>query len=71
MLEGPERRRRWSAEEKARIVAESLEPDAVASTVVRRHGMHRNQLYGKRCASPTGVTVDGSVGTAAAFVFLA
>ena len=48
VLEGPERRRRWSAEEKARIVAESLEPDAVASVVARRHGMHRNQLYAWR-----------------------
>ncbi|MEE3627366.1 transposase [Nitrospirillum sp. BR 11752] len=48
VLDGPERRRRSSAEEKARIVAESLEPDAVASTVARRHGMHRNQLYAWR-----------------------
>ncbi|ASG24692.1 transposase [Nitrospirillum viridazoti CBAmc] len=48
VLEGSERRRRWSAEEKARIVAESLEPEAVASVVARRHGMHRNQLYAWR-----------------------
>ncbi|MDE1144996.1 MAG: transposase [Azospirillaceae bacterium] len=48
VLDGPERRRRWSAEEKARIVAESREPDAVASAVARRHGMHRNQLYAWR-----------------------
>jgi transposase len=48
VLEGPERRRRWSAEEKARIVAESLGPNAVASIVARRHGIHRNQLYAWR-----------------------
>jgi transposase len=48
VLSGPERRRRWSAEEKARIVAESLAPEAVASVVARRHGIHRNQLYGWR-----------------------
>ena len=45
---GPERRRRWSGEEKARIVAESLAPEATASVVARRHGIHRNQLYAWR-----------------------
>lgn len=45
VLDGPERRRRWSAEEKARIVAESFAPEALASEVARRHGVHRNQLY--------------------------
>jgi transposase len=39
-------RRQWSAEEKARIVAESLAPGAVARTVALRHGVHPNQLYG-------------------------
>ena len=48
VLRGPERRRRWSWEEKARIVAESLAPDAVASAVARRYGLHRNQLYAWR-----------------------
>jgi len=48
VLAGPERRRRWSAEEKAQIVAESLAPGAVGSAVARRYGIHRNQLYGWR-----------------------
>jgi transposase len=48
VLTGPERRRRWSWEEKARIVAESLAPDAVASSIARRYGLHRNQLYAWR-----------------------
>jgi len=48
VLSGPERRRRWSVEEKARIVAESLAPNAVASAVARRHGVHPNQLYAWR-----------------------
>jgi transposase len=48
VLHGPERRRRWSAEEKARIVAESFEPGTVVSSVARRHGLHRNQLYAWR-----------------------
>jgi len=45
VLTGAPRRRRWSAAEKAAIVAESLRPGAVASTVALRHGLHRNQLY--------------------------
>lgn len=61
VLDGPERRRLWTAEEKARIVAESFEPDAVASAVARRHGIHRNQLYAWRRelrgeAVETGIT---------------
>lgn len=48
VLSGPERRRRWTFEQKARVVAESLIPGAVASEVARRHGIHRNQLYGWR-----------------------
>lgn len=48
VLAGPERRRRWNWEEKARIVAESLAPDAVASSVALRYGLHRNQLYAWR-----------------------
>lgn len=45
VLTGVPRRRRWSVAEKAAIVAESLAPGAVASTVALRHGLHRNQLY--------------------------
>ena len=48
VLPWPERRRRWSWEEKAQIVAESLAPNAVASAIARRYGLHRNQLYGWR-----------------------
>ena len=35
---GVERRRRWSKDEKARIVEETLAPGAVVSEVARRHG---------------------------------
>jgi transposase-like protein len=38
------RRRAWSAEEKHRIVAESLEPGASVSVVVRRHDLNSNLL---------------------------
>ena len=45
VLTGAPRRRRWSAAEKAAIVAESLAPGVAASAVALRHGLHRNQLY--------------------------
>jgi transposase len=40
-----QRRRRWSRAEKERIVAASLEPDAVASEVARTAGIHTSQLF--------------------------
>ena len=48
VVTGPERRRRWSCAEKARIVAETLAPDAVASSIALRYGVHRNQPYAWR-----------------------
>jgi len=45
-LTGIERRRRWSAEEKARIVEETLVvPGANVSAVARRHGVSRGLLF--------------------------
>src|SRR5215217_4986512 len=38
-------RRRWSLEEKARIVAESLDPATTSSAVARRYGLHASQLF--------------------------
>ena len=48
VLTGTPRRRRWSDEEKAAIVAESQAPGAQASEIALRYGLHRNQLYGWR-----------------------
>lgn len=42
---GAGRRRDWSAEDKARIVADSLEPRATVSGVARRHGLTPQQLF--------------------------
>jgi transposase len=39
------RRRLWSEEEKRRIVAETLEPDASVSVVARRHDLNANMLF--------------------------
>jgi transposase len=48
VITGAERRRKWSAEEKAAIVAESLGEGAVVSEVARRHGLSPQQLFGCR-----------------------
>jgi transposase len=45
VITGVGRRRRWSLEEKARIVAESLDPATTSSAVARRHGLHASQLF--------------------------
>ena len=59
VLSGTPRRRRWSAEEKARIVAESSAPGAVARMVALRHGVHPNQLYRwRRGLGVTGGTAE-------------
>jgi transposase len=48
VITGVERRRKWSAREKAEIVAESLAEGAVVSEVARRHGLSPQQLFGWR-----------------------
>ena len=48
ILTGPGRRRRWSAEEKAQIVAETLAPGARVSEVARRWQICPQQVFGWR-----------------------
>src|SRR5688500_12400943 len=45
VITGVGRRRRWTDEEKAWIVAESLDPATTISSVVRRYGLHASQLF--------------------------
>ena len=40
-----ERRRRWSDEDKRRIVAETFEPNASVSSIAKRHGLHPGQVF--------------------------
>jgi transposase len=40
-----ERRRRWSVEEKLRVVRETLEPGMVTKVVAERHGISTGLLY--------------------------
>jgi transposase len=51
VLVGPERRRRWSEDEKARIIEESLRPGAQVTDIARRHGISRALLYAWRRAA--------------------
>ena len=48
VLTGPGRRRRWSVEEKAQIVAETLEPGARVSEIARRWQVCPQQVFGWR-----------------------
>lgn len=54
VLSGPERRRRWTSAEKARIVEESLAPEASVAEVARRHDIHPNLLHLWRRQARTG-----------------
>jgi transposase len=51
VITGRERRRRWSAEEKAKITTESFAPGANISAVARRNGLSVGLLhYWRKCA---------------------
>ena len=57
LLNGPERRRHWSGEAKARIVGESMVPGAMVSQVARRHDVLASQIYAWRKAAREGSLV--------------
>ncbi len=63
VITGERRRRQWTAEEKARIVAESFEEDANISEVARRNGVARGLLtvWRHKLAAAAGVTGPGFV----------
>ena len=45
VISGTGRRRRWSEDEKAQVLEESLRPGAVVSEIARRHGLTPQQLF--------------------------
>ncbi|MER9581523.1 transposase [Mesorhizobium sp. M0276] len=57
VINGAGGRRQWSVDDKARIIAETLEPNAVVSEVARRYGLRPQQVFawrreaGKQAAS--------------------
>jgi transposase len=54
ILTGPGRRRRWSADEKAQIVAETLAPGACVSDVARRWQLCSQQVFTWRREARSG-----------------
>ena len=63
VITGQRRRRRWTAQEKARIVAESFEEGANISEVARRNGVVRGLLtvWRHKLAAAAGVNARGFV----------
>ncbi|HEY5226840.1 MAG TPA: transposase [Methylovirgula sp.] len=55
VLSGVERRRRWSIDEKARIIGETLVPGTKVSTVARRYGISASLLFYWRRQARTDV----------------
>jgi transposase len=60
VITGQRRRRQWTAEEKARIVAESFEEGANISEVARRHGVVRGLLTVWRHKFATAAGLSGT-----------
>ncbi|MBV8096128.1 MAG: transposase, partial [Acetobacteraceae bacterium] len=52
LITGNPRRRQWTPEEKAQIVAESFRPGVKASDVARRHGVSRGVLWSLAARGP-------------------
>ncbi|MER8880720.1 transposase [Mesorhizobium sp. M0684] len=48
VINGAGGRRHWSVDDKARIIAETLEPNAVVSEVARRYGLRPQQVFAWR-----------------------
>lgn len=69
VLTGPGRRRRWSASEKGRIVAEALAPGASVSAVARRWQVCPQQVFAwRREAASAEQAPQSEVALAAASV---
>jgi transposase len=56
-------RRRWSLDDKARIVEETLAPGAVVSEIARRHGLTPQQVFGWRRAARRSAEDGDDVGS--------
>jgi len=54
VLTGPERRRRWTAAEKQRLVAESVSAGLSIAEFARRHDVHPNLLHSWRRQAKVG-----------------
>jgi len=67
IIAGPERRRRWSEEEKLQLVAEACRPGHSVSQIARRRGINASQLFAwRRQALARGLITDNRCAPSAA-----
>ena len=67
IIAGPERRRRWSEEEKLQLVEEACRPGHSVSQVARARGINASQLFAwRRQALAKGLVSDNRPGPTAA-----
>jgi transposase len=67
IITGPERRRRWSDEEKLELVSEACQPGNSVSQVARQRGISASQLFGwRRQALAKGLISDNRSAPSAA-----
>ncbi|WP_407080343.1 IS66-like element accessory protein TnpA [Bradyrhizobium roseum] len=59
VLGGIERRRRWSRDDKLRIIEETLAPGAVVTEIARRHGISTSLVFTWRRARLASVVSAG------------
>jgi transposase-like protein len=64
VLSGPERRRRWPAAEKLRLVAESSASGLSVAEFARRHDVHPNLVHAWRRQAKAGELSAGPAGEA-------
>jgi transposase len=64
VLTGPGRRRKWSDDDKARVVAETLEPGAVVTEVARRWQISPQQVFDWRRQARIGLAKATAPGMA-------
>ena len=62
VLSGVQRRRRWTPEEKVRIVEETYLPGMSVSLVARQHGIAPNQLFAWRRLMTQGALTAAGAG---------
>lgn len=63
IITGVERRRRWRAEDKLRIVAETEQPNACFAEIARRHEISRGLLWNWRSQVRRGKLIQRSAAT--------
>ena len=61
VLAGPERRRRWSDEERAEVISEMARPGVKISDIARQRGISRSLLYTWRRAAAAATSSVSAV----------